>query len=185
MILNATGNSQSSGFHRPGKAPKTGKDVEMTQTLNHHESALHRNHNRHRARPGRLVLTAQDLMPGPQTHHNVARVKTDESLLAAYVWLRICGATQLLVMGDNNIAGIVDEHDLLMALSDPERDNSCALVSEHMNQQFHAVPSGTPAGLVLPLLRRGLTIVVKDGDRFLGLVTKPDYINYIRQQLEH
>lgn len=150
----------------------------MTLTAHRHGASAHESRNR---RVGRTTMTALDLLPA----RAVAFVKTGETLLTAYVWMRVCGAERLLATEDGKVVGILEEHDILMARSDPEQDHSGSLVSEHMNVQFQTVNPGAPAGLVLPLLRKGLSIVVKEGGKFLGLLAKPDYINYIRQQLEH
>jgi len=153
----------------------------MTLTAHRHGAAARESRNR---RATRTTITALDLLSRPASH-GVAFVKAGETLLTAYVWMRVCGVERLLAMYDGKVAGVLDEHDILMALSDPERDNSGTLVSAHMSNQFQTVNPGAPAGLVLPLLRKGLSIVVKEGGEVLGLIGKPDYINYIRQQLEH
>jgi cystathionine beta-synthase len=50
-----------------------------------------------------------------------------------------------------------------------------------MSTRLETVELATPLAEVLPLLESGMVPIVCEGDRFLGLITRIDLINYLRR----
>ncbi len=79
------------------------------------------------------------------------------------------------------VTGIVDESDLLLAAV----EDSGAFrrpVKEFMTTRLTTVSPATPLRDLLPLFERGLVPIVLDGDTFVGLVTRIDWLNYLRRR---
>jgi len=90
--------------------------------------------------------------------------------------------SRLPVLDGDRIVGILDESDLLAAAAEDEgrlRD----VVQDHMATRLVTIPPSTPLKALLPLFAEGLVPLVVDGDRFLGLVTRMDVVNFLRRRL--
>jgi cystathionine beta-synthase len=53
-------------------------------------------------------------------------------------------------------------------------------VGEVMIGKLETISANAPVSALLPLFGRGLVPLVMDGQKFLGLVTRIDLINYFR-----
>jgi cystathionine beta-synthase len=112
----------------------------------------------------------------------VVSVKPGDPLLVAYGRMKQHEVSQLPVVEDGRIVGILDESDLLAAaagdearLRDPARD--------HMSTRLVTVSRSTSISALLPLFADGLVPIVMDGDEFVGLVTRMDVVNFLRRRL--
>jgi cystathionine beta-synthase len=104
-----------------------------------------------------------------------------DSLLTAYGLFKLYNVSQLPVIEDGRIVGIVDESDVLLAVvRDAERFQ--APVSGVMSTRLDTVPPDTPIERLLAIFEREhVPIVVKDG-AFVGLITRIDILNYLRRK---
>jgi cystathionine beta-synthase len=84
-------------------------------------------------------------------------------------------------MDQDKIIGILDESDLLLAL---HADTSAFQrpVKTIMSQKLTTVDVKAPVESLLPIFERGLVAIVLDGQRFLGLITRIDVLNYLRRK---
>jgi cystathionine beta-synthase len=131
-----------------------------------------------RARRGDL----RDLVSRGAAEGAVVSVKPDEPLLVAYGRMKQHDVSQLPVLEDGRIVGILDESDLLAAAAEGEarlRDAARA----HMATRLVTVPVSAPVRELLPLFAQGLVPIVMDGDAFVGLVTRMDLVNFLRRRL--
>jgi cystathionine beta-synthase len=108
-------------------------------------------------------------------------VEPTDTLLIAYTRMRAHGVSQLPVLDGERIIGLLDEWDILQAVT-PNRDQFARLVQDFMTTNLETLPpSGHPSEL-LSLFERERVPIIVDNGRFLGLITKIDYLNYLRRQ---
>lgn len=114
----------------------------------------------------------------------VVTAAPDDTLLTALARMKLYDISQLPVMKDGRLAGIVDESDLLFATVDDEKKLTLP-VSEVMvpRLRLKTVQVTTPVRELMPMLDSGLVAIVMDGDTFAGLITRMDVLNYLRRRL--
>ena len=109
-------------------------------------------------------------------------VGVNETVLAAYGRMKLYDVSQLPVMRDGRIAGIVDEEDLLLEVfAHPERFNEP--VSRIMESHLVTVPPDAPLPQLMEIFKRGMVAIVVDRDQFLGLITRIDLLNWLRRRM--
>ena len=50
-----------------------------------------------------------------------------------------------------------------------------------MTSRLETLQAGEPIDALLPVFDRGRVAIIVDGDRFLGLITRYDLLNYLRR----
>jgi cystathionine beta-synthase len=116
-------------------------------------------------------------------HHEraVATVSADEKVLAAYQRMKLYDVSQLPVLRDGRIVGLVDEEDILLEVYDnPEHFNEP--VTEAMARNLITVPPSASIEQLMEIFKRGMVAIVVDGDEFLGLITRIDLLNWLRRR---
>ncbi len=103
-------------------------------------------------------------------------------LVQAVKRMRMYSVSQMAVLDERDrVLGIIDESDVLLALY---RDRGALQrpVSEFMTSNLETVaPTVRPEDLI-PIFRADRVAIVVDGDRYCGLITRIDLINWLRQQ---
>ncbi len=110
-------------------------------------------------------------------------VGPDETVQSAFARMRAADISQLPVIAEGRVVGIIDESDLLDALVAAGNDIARVFktpVRDVMVARLETIPAHAPVKELLPLFGRDLVPLVMDGDKFLGLVTRIDLINYFR-----
>jgi cystathionine beta-synthase len=123
----------------------------------------------------------RDLIARRHDEHAVATLSADETVLAAYQRMKLYDVSQLPVMRDGKIVGIVDEEDILLEVVDNPGHFS-EPVSEAMESHLVTVPPDASISQLLEIFKRGLVAIVVDGERFLGLITRIDLLNWLRRK---
>ena len=95
--------------------------------------------------------------------------------------MRSHGLSQLPVIKDGRLLGIVDELQLMKALVDGAAEE--VPVAEYAGTDFAIVEPSNSAALVSELLARGKTIVVQSQGQPTAVLTKIDLIDYIAAKL--
>ncbi|MBV9192170.1 MAG: pyridoxal-phosphate dependent enzyme [Betaproteobacteria bacterium] len=116
-------------------------------------------------------------------HHDraVATVSADDKVLTAYQRMKLYDVSQLPVLKDGRIVGIVDEEDILAEVYDnPEHFNE--RVTEAMESHIVTVAPSASLEELMDVFKRGMVAIVVDGSEFLGLVTRIDLLNWLRQR---
>jgi len=124
----------------------------------------------------------RDLIARSSEKGAVVSVAPDDALLTAHARMKLYDLSQLPVLDDGRIVGIVDESDLLLAVS---RDEAAFRrpVREFMSSRLTTVEADAPLDSLLPIFEQGLVAIVCDQDRFAGLITRIDVINYLRRAM--
>jgi len=125
----------------------------------------------------------RDLIARPVETHDAIVVRPEEPLSNAYKRMKLYDVSQLPVVEDGRIVGIIDESDLLLAIYDrEERFNDP--ISSAMVTELEAVQVDDPIDKLLPIFNRDLVAIVRRGDEFLGLITRVDLLNYLRRRAD-
>ncbi len=103
-------------------------------------------------------------------------------LTTAHNRLRNAGISQLPVMDGANLVGVLTEDDIIrFVFGRPELLNSP--VSDAMQSTFVKLDKNTPIDNLVALLQVRTCAAILDGERFLGLITRADVLNYLRKQM--
>jgi cystathionine beta-synthase len=105
----------------------------------------------------------------------------DETIQAAYRRMKLYDISQLPVLEDGKVVGILDESDLLSALID-DKNAFNRLVRSAMTQAVQTVDASEDPETLLPTFKQGRVAVVVDKGRFLGLITQIDLIHFLRRK---
>jgi cystathionine beta-synthase len=124
----------------------------------------------------------RDVIVRSLEQNSVIVVAPEDRLLVAYSRMKLYDVSQLPVLKDDQMVGIVDESDLLIALqADP--DAFQRPVQSIMSQKLTTVPVNAKVESLFPLFEQGLVALVCDGPKFLGLITRIDVLNYLRRKV--
>jgi cystathionine beta-synthase len=117
-----------------------------------------------------------------RTEGETVTVGPDDTLLTAYNRMRQADVSQLPVMDDGRLIGLIDESDLLEAVEHPKQDARFRRpVSAAMTAKLNTLQANEPLEALLPIFERDQVAIVMDGKEFLGLITRIDLINYLRR----
>jgi cystathionine beta-synthase len=123
----------------------------------------------------------RDLISRRHKEHAVATVGADETVNAAYQRMKLYDVSQLPVLKDGRVVGIVTEEDILLEVySHPE--HFLEPVIEAMESNLVTLPPSAPIEKLKDIFERGMVAIVIDGDEFLGLITRIDLLNWLRRQ---
>ena len=125
----------------------------------------------------------RDLIARPYESHDTVTVSPDEPLANAYKRMKLYDVSQLPVIADEKLVGILDESDLLLAVAEnPGRFDDA--VSDAMETDLTEIDVGAPIENLMPIFNKDYVAIVKEGDRFLGLITRVDLLNYLRRKAD-
>ena len=112
----------------------------------------------------------------------VVSVGPKDTLLTAFQRMRGAEVSQLPVLADGRLAGVIDESDLLLTVhADPARFHST--VDTAMTTRVETVAPDAGLKTLEGVLARGLVAIVADGAKFYGLITRFDLLNHLRRRL--
>ena len=96
--------------------------------------------------------------------------------------MRMYSVSQMAVLDERDrVLGIIDESDILLALY-RDRGSLQHPVGEFMTSNLETVPPTARPEDLIPIFRADRVAIVVDGDRYCGLITRIDLINWLRQQ---
>ena len=108
----------------------------------------------------------------------------EDSLQLAYRRMKLYDISQLPVLQDGRVVGILDESDMLAALmEDPNAFNRS--VKTAMVQDVQVVEASSEIEDLVPIFKQGrVAVVVEPGanGKFLGLITQIDLVHYMRRK---
>ena len=126
--------------------------------------------------------TVRDVVINRYPEGSIIGVQPGDTLRTALARMRSTDIAQLPVLDGERIVGLIDESDMLEALLDPERAKTAFAqpVKDVMVTRLETISADAPIAELVPLFRKELVAIVMDGERFLGLATRMDLINYVR-----
>lgn len=123
----------------------------------------------------------RDLISRRFTEGNVVFLDPQDSLAIAYTRMRLHDVSQLPVLKEGALIGIIDESDLLLAITKDRRMFEES-VSGVMTRNVETIDPGAPVSDLPPIFDAGRVAVVSDAKGFHGLITRIDVLNYLRRQ---
>ena len=125
----------------------------------------------------------RDLILRPFAQRDTVVVGPNDSLTVAYQRMKMYDVSQMPVMEDDKIVGIVDESDVLLHVYGDEK-RFLDPVSTAMASKLNVLDVTAPMESLLPVFGRGHVAIVVDGQKFLGLITRIDLLNYLRRRAQ-
>ena len=124
----------------------------------------------------------RDLIARRHWEHAAVTVNADETVLAAYRRMKLYDVSQIPVLEEGRIVGIIDEEDVLMEVfSNPQHFSEP--VRGAMETHLVTVPVDAPLSQLMVIFRGGMVAIVMDGEKFLGIITRIDLLNWLRRRV--
>ena len=110
-------------------------------------------------------------------------VGPEDVLTTAHNRLRNAGFSQLPVMDEGQLVGVVTEETIIQHVyGQPDLMNGP--VADAMQTAFIKLDKSASVNNLVSMLQVQPYAAILDGDHFLGLVTRSDVLNYLRRQLQ-
>ncbi|WP_437344057.1 pyridoxal-phosphate dependent enzyme [Mesorhizobium marinum] len=126
----------------------------------------------------------RDLVARSHREGGTITVGPGDTLINAYGRMRRADVSQLPVIEDGRLIGIVDESDILSRVEgsyDGRWERFNAPVKTAMTADLHTLQADQTLDALLPVFDRNEVAIVYDGDEFFGLITRIDLINHLRR----
>ncbi|HEY1899402.1 MAG TPA: pyridoxal-phosphate dependent enzyme [Steroidobacteraceae bacterium] len=124
----------------------------------------------------------RDLIARRHWEKAAVTVNATETALAAYGRMKLYDMSQLPVMREGRIVGIIDEEDILLRVfGRPESFKQP--VADIMESHLVTVAPDAPLPQLIEIFKRGMVAIVVDHGEFLGLITRIDLLNWLRRRL--
>jgi cystathionine beta-synthase len=133
--------------------------------------------------PRRPAGDLRDIIGRPHEEGGTVSVGPDDTLLTAYKRMRVNEVSQLPVLNEGKVVGLLDESDLLLRVIDDE-NRFTDPVRSAMTSRVETVQSIAPVSALLDTFERGYVAMVMDRDTFLGVITRIDLLNHLRRRMK-
>ncbi len=111
----------------------------------------------------------------------VVSIGPEDRLMTAYARMKLYDISQIPVMEGDQVIGLIDEWDLLLAVQDdPAKFREP--VRSAMTQHLETVGLTTPLASLMNTFKQGYVAIVVDQGKFWGLITRIDVLNYLRHK---
>ena len=128
--------------------------------------------------------TVRDVVVSRYSEGTAVFVRPQDNLRTVFARMRSADVSQLPIIDENGrVVGLVDESDVLAALLTESDDPNTVFarpVKDVMVTRLETISADAPIADLVPLFRKDYIAIVMDGDRFLGVATRLDLINYFR-----
>ena len=126
----------------------------------------------------------RDLIARRHTKHEDYTVKPGDTLFTAYSRMKLYDVSQLAVVEGDHIIGIIDESDILLRVCCDHEDRFKEPIAKAMSAKLDTVEPSAKLESLLPIFDEGRVAIVRDGDEFLGLITRIDLLNHLRRRMK-
>jgi cystathionine beta-synthase len=123
----------------------------------------------------------RDLIGRPHGQRATITVGPTDVLTTAHNRLRNAGFSQLPVMDDGKLVGVLTE-DAIIRFVFGHPDLMHSPVRDAMQTAFIQLDKGTSINNLVAMLQVQPYAAVMDNEQFLGLITRSDVLNYLRKQ---
>lgn len=123
-----------------------------------------------------------DLIHRKYAQGDVVVAGPDDTLDTVFKRMRGADVSQLPVIQDGRLVGIVDESDLIHVMNTDEitrQDRFKKPVGTVMTRDLDTVQVSEPLDALIPVFDRDRVAIVLDGETFVGLITRTDLINHL------
>jgi cystathionine beta-synthase len=113
---------------------------------------------------------------------SVVTVGPSDTLLTAFNRMRIADVSQVPVLENGELVGLLDESDLLVRVQDGG-GSFREPVRAAMTDRLETLQPSESLDAVRKILDSGKVTIVMDGAEFVGLITRIDLLNYLRRKV--
>jgi cystathionine beta-synthase len=123
-----------------------------------------------------------DLIARRHAEGSVVTVTPEDTLATVLRRMKLYEVSQLPVLEGERLVGIIDESDLLVAVTtDPKA--FAEPVRRAMVSKLETISPEAPLDSLLPIFAKDHVAVVEKDGKFIGLITRIDFINHLRRRL--
>ncbi|MDH3611795.1 MAG: pyridoxal-phosphate dependent enzyme [Gammaproteobacteria bacterium] len=124
----------------------------------------------------------RDLVGRPHGERATITVGPDDVITTAHNRLRNAGFSQLPVMDQGRLVGVITEETIIQHVyGKPELMNGP--VADAMQTAFIRLDTDASINNLVSMLQVQPYAAIMDGDEFIGLITRSDVLNYLRRQM--
>ena len=123
-----------------------------------------------------------DLITRKYENGDVVVAGPNDTLDTAFKRMRGADVSQLPIIQDGRLVGILDESDIVHVMNTDEITRKARFakpVGEVMTRDLDTVQVGEPLDALIPLFDRDRVALVLDGEQFVGLIARVDLINHL------
>jgi cystathionine beta-synthase len=123
-----------------------------------------------------------DLITRKYANGDVVVAGPEDTLDTAFKRMRGADVSQLPIIQDGRLIGILDESDIVHVMNTDEITRKARFakpVGEVMTRDLDTVQVGEPLDALIPLFDRDRVALVLDGEQFVGLIARVDLINHL------
>ena len=124
-----------------------------------------------------------DLITRKYAQGDVVAVGPEDTLDTAFKRMKGADVSQLPVIEEGRLVGILDESDIVHVMDTDEitrAERFARPVRSAMTRELDTVQVGEPLEALVPLFDRDRVAIVLDGESFVGLITRTDLITHLR-----
>jgi len=129
-----------------------------------------------------LVGNLTDLVNRRADQGDMISVSTSDTLLTAYKRMRASDISQIPVLDQGKLVGVLDEEDLLFNVS-KSKEAFSKVAGEFMVTDLDVLPTTASEDELMEVLTQGKVAIIYDKDTFIGFITKVDLINHYRTKI--
>jgi cystathionine beta-synthase len=123
-----------------------------------------------------------DLIARRHAEGSVVTVTPEDTLATVHRRMKLYEVSQLPVLENERLVGIIDESDLLVATNaDPKA--FAEPVRRAMVSKVETIAPDAPLADLLPIFAKDHVAVLEKDGKFVGLVTRIDFINHLRRRM--
>jgi cystathionine beta-synthase len=124
----------------------------------------------------------RDLISRRYQDGSVVTVGPSDTLLTAFNRMRIADVSQVPVLENGELVGLLDESDLLVRVQDGG-GSFREPVRAAMTDRLETLQPSESLDAVRKILDSGKVTIVMNGAEFVGLITRIDLLNYLRRKV--
>lgn len=125
----------------------------------------------------------RDVISGRFEDNATIFVSPQDTLNTVYSRMKSYNISQIPVLADNKLVGIVDESDLLKALYSRDYNFKTVTINKIMTTRLTKILPNASLDSLVKILNKGFVAIIEDKDEvFYGIITKIDLINYLRNE---
>ncbi len=129
--------------------------------------------------PGKKYNDLRDLVTRTEETNAITSIHPDDTLLVAHSRMRIYEYSQLPVIENKDVIGVIDEFDLLSAIQSGKGFKE--KVRTVMANNLVKVQSDKTMSEVFKILEKGMVVLLYHQNTFFGMITRTDLLNYLRR----
>jgi len=122
----------------------------------------------------------RDIIARPADTGDIVTVTSKDNLLTTYKRMRMFDVSQIPVIDNDKVVGLIDESDILLGIYNNEKSFQ-QQVSSIMVTDLEIVPPSANIDSIIHLFKEDKVAIVADDDTFYGLITQIDLINHLRK----